>query len=301
MELLQIQYFCTVARLNHMTRAAEELHLSQPTLTASIQRLEKELGVRLFDRSGRNIYLNEYGREFYRHAQAALSELSIAVHSIDQMKSSAENAVTLIAPSLHASHGLFDLLLSCCPYISITDLGDNPVMMREMLLSGKADLAISMAPVNDSDLASDILREEQFIILTSTNGFFAGRDAVYPDEMGEVWFASHKKDHGPRLIFDQIFSGRTVVPKVRYEGNSLADNINAVRSGRYVALITMRTAKRILPLNPDLRCVELLDVNCCFTRRLLYRSGKMLRPMAARVRQVILDFYREPESVRPYR
>lgn len=65
MEWQQLEYFVTVAKLEHMTRAAEALAISQPALSRSISKLEEELGVPLFDRQGRSIMLNRYGELFY--------------------------------------------------------------------------------------------------------------------------------------------------------------------------------------------------------------------------------------------
>lgn len=65
MDLLQLKYFCAIVEEGHMTRAAARLSIAQPALSASLGRLEKELGVSLFDRVGRNIYLNECGQSFY--------------------------------------------------------------------------------------------------------------------------------------------------------------------------------------------------------------------------------------------
>lgn len=64
MEWQQLHYFSTLAKIQHMTRAAEELSISQPALSRSIARLEEELGVPLFDRHGRGIYLNHFGQSF---------------------------------------------------------------------------------------------------------------------------------------------------------------------------------------------------------------------------------------------
>ena len=61
MTLLQLQYFETLARVLHYTRAAEELHIAQPSLSYSIGELEKELGVKLFEKESRKIHLTEYG------------------------------------------------------------------------------------------------------------------------------------------------------------------------------------------------------------------------------------------------
>ena len=62
MDLLQLKYFCAIVEEGHMTRAAARLSIAQPALSASLGRLEKELGVSLFDRVGRNICLNECGQ-----------------------------------------------------------------------------------------------------------------------------------------------------------------------------------------------------------------------------------------------
>ncbi len=65
MELLQLKYFLVAAKYEHITRAAKELHISQSTLSITINRLEAELGVSLFSHSGRNVRLNDAGRLVY--------------------------------------------------------------------------------------------------------------------------------------------------------------------------------------------------------------------------------------------
>ncbi len=68
MDLLQLKYFQVAAQLEHMTRAAERLSIAQPSLSQSIAKLEEELGVPLFDRQGRRIQLNQFGRVFLKLA-----------------------------------------------------------------------------------------------------------------------------------------------------------------------------------------------------------------------------------------
>lgn len=67
MDLLQLRYFLMVARMEHITKAANALHMTQPSLSKAISRLEKEVGAPLFDRHGRQIRLNENGRIFLKH------------------------------------------------------------------------------------------------------------------------------------------------------------------------------------------------------------------------------------------
>lgn len=75
MELLQIQYFLALAQEEHVSNTAEMLMISQPTLSLTIKKLEEELGVQLFDRTGRRIRLNENGRLFMTYAQNAMDTL----------------------------------------------------------------------------------------------------------------------------------------------------------------------------------------------------------------------------------
>lgn len=75
MNLSQLYYFCKLAELQHYTQAAQELYITQPSLSGAISTLESELGVDLFQKRGRNVYLTKYGKEFYQYVSAALREL----------------------------------------------------------------------------------------------------------------------------------------------------------------------------------------------------------------------------------
>src|SRR5216684_6065197 len=78
MELQQLRYFCAIADTGSFTRAAQQTHVSQPSLSQQIRKLEDELGVRLLDRLGRTVRLTELGRSFLPRARAVLRELEAA-------------------------------------------------------------------------------------------------------------------------------------------------------------------------------------------------------------------------------
>lgn len=75
LELIQLRYFQTVAQLQHITKAAEQLHISQPALSSAISRLEAEVGVDLFDRRGRSIHLNHFGKIVLRNSQEIFAKI----------------------------------------------------------------------------------------------------------------------------------------------------------------------------------------------------------------------------------
>lgn len=97
MDLLQLRYFQAVARREHISQAAEELRVAQPSVSRTIARLEKELGVPLFDRRGRQVRLNSYGVAFLRRVDRALSELDEARRELSDAAGLGHGRVTVAA------------------------------------------------------------------------------------------------------------------------------------------------------------------------------------------------------------
>src|SRR5271168_4025763 len=95
MELHQLRYFCAVAETGSFSRAAEQSHISQPSLSQQILKLEDELGARLFDRLGRSVRLTDLGKAFLPRARAVLRELEAAKGDVEEQKDSVGGGLTL--------------------------------------------------------------------------------------------------------------------------------------------------------------------------------------------------------------
>ncbi|WP_303620362.1 LysR family transcriptional regulator, partial [Hungatella hathewayi] len=108
MDIHSLIYFKKVAELQHITRASEELHVAQPSLSRTISRLEKELGVQLFERSGKNIILNSYGEILLKHTNRILQELKDIEQEIGDAAGERSRTVTL---SLYAASKLLPELV----------------------------------------------------------------------------------------------------------------------------------------------------------------------------------------------
>src|SRR2546425_13132227 len=95
MELHQLRYFCAVADMGSFSRAAEQSHVSQPSLSQQIMKLEDELGARLFDRLGRSVRLTDVGKTFLPRARAVLRELEAARGDVAECKGSVGGPVSV--------------------------------------------------------------------------------------------------------------------------------------------------------------------------------------------------------------
>lgn len=108
MELLQLYYFQKVARLQHISLAARQLNIAQPALSQSIKRLEQELGIPLFDRTGKKIVLNKQGNILLKYADRILSSLENCRKEIEDSYNASQNMITL---SIRAASSLMPGLL----------------------------------------------------------------------------------------------------------------------------------------------------------------------------------------------
>lgn len=95
MNLSQLHYFKKLVEVNHFSRAAKELYISQPTLSGAIASLEKELEVQLFERDGRQVRLTEYGSVFYGYVCAALEEIDEGIEAVKNRKADVGGSVRL--------------------------------------------------------------------------------------------------------------------------------------------------------------------------------------------------------------
>lgn len=110
MELQQLRYFLAVAESGHVTRSAEKLHISQPSLSQSIKRLEAELGVPLFVSRGRNIVLSEYGKFLQEKLTPLLQRLDALPEQMHEMADSQHTTIRLhvTAASLMVSEAIIE-------------------------------------------------------------------------------------------------------------------------------------------------------------------------------------------------
>lgn len=145
-ELTQLQYFRTVARMENLTKAAEQLHLSQPNLSRAIKRLEDDLGVPLFERTKGRLHLNKYGAAYLEYVDKAFEMLDAGESKLTEMLSS--EAKPHIAVASVMWNILDDLLSSFTEHCQNVDVIFSYNQMEQSAISsalwnGSLDFALS--------------------------------------------------------------------------------------------------------------------------------------------------------------
>lgn len=164
MRLLQLRYFLAAAKYGSITKAAEHLYVSQPTVSQAIARLEEEIGARLFDRSGRNIKLNPYGEILLKYTENILYMIDQATKEIKNTKQTINNK--LIIGGWAGSLTLIRLITEFTkkyPYIDATYVQSNQLQDCDVKLFYST---INTPPDNCSVL---LLQEELLLAVPNDN------------------------------------------------------------------------------------------------------------------------------------
>ena len=143
--LRQLQYFVAVAEQGSVTRAAQNLSISQSSVTEAIKELEGDLGVELFERHPRGLTITYNGHQFLRHATKILADVSDARNVFTETRNSTGGTLNIGVTSLVAGYVLSDLLARyrrACPGVEVSALEDNGSYLEHLLIGGELDVAV---------------------------------------------------------------------------------------------------------------------------------------------------------------
>lgn len=179
--LRQIQAFRAVAEFGSFTRAAEHLHLAQPALSLSIRELERELSVKLFDRTTRRVELTGAGREFLPSADKLVADLDLAVRNARDLSQRKRGRVVVAAPPLLAAMivpGAIAEYGKAFPGIDVGLIDARNDQILEKLRTGEADCAIGTFDERADGIRRTLLTQDRLAVFCAAHSPLAARKQV---------------------------------------------------------------------------------------------------------------------------
>ncbi len=220
MDLLQLKYFRTVALHGNITRAAKSLHISQPSLSIMISRLEKELGVPLFDRKGRGISLNSYGAIMLEHTNTLLNELDKAIYEINLLKEDQDREIDLCSNAKGISSLLIKDFLRKTDTYRIRQRICGIEEAENLLLRGDCDFAVTQPPLQNEELRTITLYNGNVVCAMSKEHPLAEEPYLTPAHIkNEKFFSLYVGDNTRaqrQLLYEEYFG---YVPNIIFEGD----------------------------------------------------------------------------------
>ncbi|GGF98196.1 LysR family transcriptional regulator [Paenibacillus albidus] len=234
MDLLSLRYFQTVARLENMTKAAEMLQVSQPAISKLIRNLESELAIKLFDRTGKYIRLNEYGKRFLAKVDLALQTLEDAkTELLDLSERPTGTVVIFIKAGSYLLPDMITLFRQQYPEAQFKllqydqDIPGHPVF----------DLCISSSPLKIPGTESIPVLTEEIMLAVPSDHRLADRESIRLIELSEDGFISLKTGKQLRETTDSLCYTAGFTPRIIYESDEPSMVRSLVRSGLGVSFI----------------------------------------------------------------
>jgi DNA-binding transcriptional LysR family regulator len=296
MDLGQLEAFLQVASQRSFSRAAEALGLTQPSVTARIQSLERDLGETLFERNGRGVTLTEAGGAFLPHAQRVLKALHDGRDAIQSLRKMELGTLRLgAAPTIstYVLPGLLKEFRSRYPHLEVSVRTEHSDQIAQMVLADEVEVGLERS-ISHPDVVTVPLYDDEVILVASARHAFAREGSASIEDMSKQPLLMFNRGSGYYTLVDNALRQAGVLVSPAMELDNMEATKKMVDEGLGIAMLPRVAVER-----------ELRDGELCHIRvtgltmpkrqiALIYRRGRTL----GRAAEAFVHLLEERYSVR---
>ncbi|MEY4480464.1 MAG: hypothetical protein RLZZ267_1142 [Bacillota bacterium] len=293
MELRQLQYFVKVARKEHVTQAAEELHIAQSAVSRQIHQLEDELGIQLFVQHGRNLHLTPAGKLFLKRVEPVLADLDRAVTEIHELTSPDHGEIRIGFPhtlGIHLVPKLVSEFRNRYPHVRFKFKQGNYETLLNYVSQGEVDLALtSPCPMKDSHVSGDVLLTEELFVVVPANHAFVKKESICLTELKDEPFVLFSEGYSLRNIVWNACVKAGFEPLIAFEGEETDTIRGLVAAGMGISLLpemALTGQSDLMPVK-----IRIASERVSRTIGIVQRKNAKLSILADTFRKFCLDYF----------
>jgi len=291
MELLQLKYFLTVAKLEHMTKAAQELHIAQPALSRTIHRLEEDLGVSLFDRKARQIRLNPFGKAFEAKVKDALHLLEEGRREVEDLSGLKQGRIHLAVMNMEQIREPLQTFLAEHPDVNFQMFQSSMEVFENIETDREVDFYFTSLPIQQEGFSEIPLIKEKLYLAVPHGHKYANHKKIHLSEVSDEPFVGYKENSPLRIMNDGLCYYAGFTPKMVCETEDPASIASLVRSGFGVAIVGGCKSGEEL----DLVKLPIEDPAGERIFRIAWREDRYLSQAAIAFRDFIVNYFKEED------
>ena len=301
MDLGQLEAFVQVANQKSFSRAAEALFLTQPSVTARIQALERDLGERLFERSGRGVRLTEVGVCFLPHAERVLQALHEGRDAIEALRNLQSGSLILASATTVSTYilpGVLKTFRQRFPRVEVSVRTGRSEQVLQMLLADEAQVGLVRA-VYHQDIETKGLIEDELVLIANSNDELAHLGTISVEQLGDHPFIFFDRNSSYYSLAQGLFRQHGVVPRIQMELDSMEATKKMVEEGLGIALVPRIAVER------ELAAGSLIEIELAGMRNptrqiaLISRRSRPLGPVAQAFVEIVQDMFVAPRPQQP--
>ena len=288
--LRQMQVFEAVARHLSYSRAAMELHMSQPGVSAHVRQLEQYAGLHLFEVVGHKVYLTPAGEEMLRCCRAILQQLQQAEHAMAALKGlqGGRLDVAVISAGDYFFPGLLAEFCRRHPGVGVRLAVSNRDEIVRQLAENRTDLAVLLHPPGDSDTVADAFAPQAHVIIAPAQHPLARKRNIPLAALAGEAFIAREKGSDTRMVMDEQLAASRFKVAPAMEIGSTETIKQAVIAGMGLSFVSAHT----IGMELELGRLAVLDVEGFPVMRewhVVYHGGRRLPPAALAFRKFLLE------------
>lgn len=247
-----LQLFLVLAEELHFGRAAARLNMSQPPLSKHIQRMEEQLGVRLFDRDQRNVRITPAGTALARHATQLLAQSALAVRAVQQIERGETGQIRIgfVAAAIFLNiDRLFQSIEQQVPGVDIIWQEMSTAEQIEAVALDRIDLGIAQRPQVSEEMGSQVIARVPLVVALPQTHPLAGEESIYLRQLANDSFIMLRREPAPGfhdLIIATCFKAG-FSPSICHYSKHLLSAVSLVAMGRGASLVPQTLARATLP------------------------------------------------------
>ncbi|MGD9950967.1 MAG: LysR substrate-binding domain-containing protein [Burkholderiales bacterium] len=288
--LRRLRVFEAVARHRSFSRAAAELHLTQPAVSMQVQQLEAEIGLPLLEQMGRRLDVTPAGREVVACARDLLERLRAAAESLEALKGSraGELAISTVSTAKYHVPKLLAEFRRAHPEVRVRLSVSNREAVVRDLAENTVDLAVMGTPPRGLDTAAVAFARHPIAIVAAPGHPLAARRRVPLERLAQETFIIRERGSGTRNAMERFFAKHRFTPRETIEMSSNETIKQAVMAGMGVSFISMHT----VGLEVATRRLVVLKVAGTPVMRdwyVIHRERKRLSPVAQAFKSFLVE------------
>jgi LysR family transcriptional regulator, low CO2-responsive transcriptional regulator len=256
--LPQLRVFEATARLGSLARAAEELHIAQPTASVQIRKLSETVGLPLFEQVGRRIYLTEAGKRVVAGCDDVFHALSRLEEMLADMRGLFSGRLQLAVTSMarHFAPRLLGAFSELHPGIETSLQVHNRSTLIERLANNEDDLYMFAHPPERREVVVQAILSNPLVVVARSDHPLAGRRNVPFARLAQEPFLMRETGSGTRMVTLELFGRHGLTPRIRMELSSNEAIQEAILAGLGISILSRYT----LGLEPEETRLTCLDV-----------------------------------------
>lgn len=295
MDLHYLKIFNAAARNMNFSHTADELHISQPAVSLQIKKLEEGLGVQLFDRLGKHVFLTESGNILFEYTKKIFTLLDEAESKIEANRIAISGKINIGAsdtPGIYILPEVLSSLRKKFPQIHPSMQINYPSVLFEMLSNNTMDIALVGGENKaEGDLTVEkVFEDELFVIMSPANPLSMNK-VIRKEELAEQWFITHEEG-SPIFELIQSFAMKSlgISMQIALTTDNTAAIKKAVMANLGIAILPLACMRQEL-VNNTLTVLRIEDYILKYPFNIVSNHNKYLTPAVAALIREIREFF----------